>query len=77
MMDVVCEPETATEMDRTRLKYYTNAEINQIYYCKSYLNVKRISDLSTADGDLLLPSIAKGERSIRQCTSKLDNIKTR
>ncbi|OEU06244.1 hypothetical protein FRACYDRAFT_255620 [Fragilariopsis cylindrus CCMP1102] len=26
IMDVVCEPETETEMDRTRLKYYTNAE---------------------------------------------------
>ena len=65
IMDVVCEPETATEMDRTRLKYYTNAEINQVYYCKSYLNVKRISDLCTADGDFILPSIAKGERSIK------------
>ena len=27
-MDVVCEPETAKEMDRTKLKHYTNAEIN-------------------------------------------------
>ena len=64
-MDVVCEPQTETEMDRTRLKYYTNAEINPIYYCKSYLNAKRISDLYTADGDFILPSIAKGERSIK------------
>ena len=75
IMDVVCEPETAIELDRTRLKHYTNSEIKQIYYCKSYLNVKRISDLCTADGKFILPSIAKGERSIRQCMSKLNEIK--
>ena len=28
IMDVVCEPETAKEMDQTKLKHYTNAEIN-------------------------------------------------
>ncbi|OEU11118.1 hypothetical protein FRACYDRAFT_246229 [Fragilariopsis cylindrus CCMP1102] len=75
IMDVVCEPETAKEMDTTKLKHYTNAEIRQIYYCKSYLKVQRISDLCTADGHFILPSIAKGERSIRQCTSKLNEIK--
>jgi hypothetical protein len=71
-MDVVCSPTTATAMDCNKLKQYTYAEIRQIYYCKSYLNVKRISDLCTADGVFVLPSITKGERSIRQCTSKLD-----
>ena len=74
IMDVVCEPEAAQTLDRTKLKHYTNAEINQIYYCKNYLKVKRISDLCTADGAFIIPSIAKGERSIRQCTSKLTEI---
>jgi hypothetical protein len=54
---------------------YTDAEIRQIYYCKSFLYVQRISDLCTADGVFILPSIAKGERSIRQCASKLEEIK--
>jgi hypothetical protein len=74
IMDVVCVPTAASTLDRTQLKHYTDAEINQIHYCKSYLQVKRISDLCTADGAFILPSIAKGERSIRQCTSKLNEI---
>jgi hypothetical protein len=74
-MDVVCSPTTATAMDCNKLKQYTYAEIRQIYYCKSYLNVKRISDLCTAYGVFVLPSITKGERSIRQCTSKLEEIR--
>jgi hypothetical protein len=69
IMDVVCSPTTAKELDRNKLKHYTDAEIQQIYYCRSFLNVKRISDLCTADGIFILPSIAKGERSIRQCAS--------
>ncbi|OEU18182.1 hypothetical protein FRACYDRAFT_236453 [Fragilariopsis cylindrus CCMP1102] len=74
IMDVVCAPEAAQTLDRKQLKHYTDAEINQIYYCKSYLQVKRLSDLCTADGAFIIPSIAKGERSIRQCTSKLKEI---
>jgi hypothetical protein len=37
--------------------------------------VKRVSDLCTADGVFILPSILKGELSIRQCTSKLEDIR--
>jgi hypothetical protein len=75
IMDVVCAPTTALEMDRKYLKYYTDTEIRQIYYCKSFLNVQRVSDLCTADGDFILPSIAKGEQSIRQCASRLEAIR--
>jgi hypothetical protein len=75
IMDVVCSPTTTTKMARDKLLQYTDVEIRQIYYCKSYLNVKRISDLCTADGVFVLPSIAKGERSIRQCTTKLEEIR--
>jgi hypothetical protein len=75
IMDVVCSPSTAKEMEIEHLQYYTDAEIRQIYYCKSYLQVQRISDLCTADGVFVLPSVVKGERSIRQCASKLEEIK--
>jgi hypothetical protein len=75
IMDVVCSPNTAHEMDRNNLKHYKDTEIRQIYYCKSYLNVPWISDLCTADGDFVLPSIAKGERSIQQCASNLEGIR--
>jgi hypothetical protein len=59
IMDVVCLPNTATEMDRSNLKQYTDAEIIHLYYCKSYLKVKKISDLFTADGLFVLPSRVK------------------
>jgi hypothetical protein len=64
IMDVVCSPNTAHEMDRNNLKHYKDTEIRQIYYCKSYLNVQRISDLCIADGDFVLLSKVKGEQSI-------------
>jgi ribonuclease HI len=75
IMDIVCTPAKATEVDRKYLRQYTDAEIRQLHYCRSYLQVTRISDLCTADGVFILPSITKGERSIRQCASKLEEIK--
>jgi hypothetical protein len=75
IMDIVCSPATTTEMDTEYLQHYTDTEIRQIYYCKSYLQVQRVSDLCTADGVFVLPAIVKGERSIRQCASKLEEIK--
>jgi hypothetical protein len=74
-MDVVCEPTSAKELDRDCLRHYTDAEIRQLYYCKCYLKVKQISDLCTADGVFILPSILKGELSIRQCASKIEDIR--
>jgi hypothetical protein len=59
IMDVVCSLETTTELDKKQLKHYTDAEIRTIFYCKNYLQVKRISDLCTADGIFILPSIVK------------------
>jgi uncharacterized protein YbaR (Trm112 family) len=75
LMEVVCSPATVKELDKKFLKYFTDTEIRQTYYCKSYLNVQQISDLCTADGIFILPSIVKGERSIRQCASKLGAIR--
>jgi hypothetical protein len=75
IMDIVCAPTTAMELDRDFLGQYTDAEIRQVYYCKSYLKVKRVSDLCTADGVFILPSILKEELSIRQCASKLEDIR--
>jgi hypothetical protein len=74
IMDIVCSPATTTELDTEHLKHYTDTEIRQIHYCKNYLQVQRVSDLCTADGVFVLPAIAKGERSIRQCASKLQEI---
>jgi hypothetical protein len=49
-------------------------EIRKLYWCKSYLQVKRISDLCTADGKFILPNVQKGEPSMRQGSSRLGEI---
>jgi hypothetical protein len=74
-MDAVRSPTKTTELDTKQLRHYTDTEIRTIYYCKSYLQVKRLSDLCTADGTFVLPSVAKGKRSIRQSVSRLNDIK--
>jgi hypothetical protein len=75
IMDVVCSPTTTTELDRNKLKQYTDAKIRIICYCKNYLQVKRISDLCTADGLFVLPAIIEGKRSIRQNVLRLNDIR--
>ena len=74
IMDVVCSPLTTTSLQLDKLLQYTDMDIRKLYWCKSYLQVKRLSDLCTADGIFILPSILKGERSIRQCSSRLGEI---
>ena len=74
IMDVVCSPLAATSLTFDTLHQYKDMEIKEIYWCKSFLQVKRISDLCTADGTFILPNIYKGEKSIRQCSSRLGEI---
>ena len=74
IMDVVCNPQSAKALQTDKLLVYTDLEIRKIYWCKSYLQVKRISDLCTADGTFILPNVQKGERSIRQSSSRLKEI---
>jgi hypothetical protein len=74
IMDVVCSPSDVATLKTELLLHYTDMDIRKIYWCKSYLQVKRISDLCTADGTFVLPNIQKGERSIRQCSSRLREI---
>ena len=75
IMDVICSPSKMTALQNEHLKHYTNMEIRKLYWCKSYLQVKRISDLCTADGTFILPNVHKGQRSIRQSSSRLSEIK--
>jgi hypothetical protein len=74
IMDIVCSPLTTTSLQIDLLKIYTDMEIRKLFWCKSYLQVKRISDLCTADGTFILPNVYKGERSIRQSSSRLEEI---
>ena len=74
IMDIVCSPLTTTSLKIDTLHQYKDMEIKEIYWCKSFLQVKRISDLCTADGTFVLPNIYKGEKSIRQCSSRLEEI---
>ena len=74
IMDIVCSPLTTTSLKIDTLHQYKDMGIKEIYWCKSFLQVKRISDLCTADGTFVLPNIYKGEKSIRQCSSRLGEI---
>jgi hypothetical protein len=74
IMDVVCSPASAHSLQIDKFQKYSDMEIRKLFWCKSYLQVKRISDLCTADGTFVLPNVHKGERSIRQSSSRLHEI---
>ena len=48
---------------------FWDIDITKIYYCKSYLQVKWISDLCNADGSEVLCTVKDGIQSIRQSSS--------
>ena len=75
IMDAMMTPSQASSLQMEHLKHYTNMEIRKLYWCKSYLQVKRISDLCTADGTFVIPNVHKGQRSIQQSSSRLSEIK--
>jgi len=62
-MEVACSDPTIKDND-----------IKKIYFCKSYLQVKWISDLCTADGSNVLKSVKDGIRSIRQSSSRCEEV---
>lgn len=49
-------------------------DYKQIYYCRSYLQVKLKSDLMTAFGDLLADKIMQGCRMYQHSSSKKEEI---
>ena len=49
---------------------FSNRECKKIYYCKTYLQVKWLSDLLTADAKILPKGIYYGYRMITQSSSK-------
>ena len=65
LMDAVC----------ARLKKeLSDTNIRIISYCRNYLEVKRLSDICTADGHYIIPSVFEGKRSINQSQSCLEKI---
>ena len=52
----------------------SDANIRIINYCRNYLEVKRLSDICTADGQFILPSFWDGHRSVKQSKSRLEEI---
>ena len=63
IMEVACNDDELRAID-----------INKIYYCKSYLQVKWISDLCNADGSEVLRTVKDGIRSIRQSSSRNEEV---
>ena len=60
-MDVICSDPDIKDRDCKKL-----------YYCKTYLQVKWLSDLLTADAKELQKGIFHGQRMITQSSSKIE-----
>ena len=54
---------------------FTPGEILKINYCRIYLNVHTLSNITLADGYTIDPNILKGLLSLQSSTSKLPPIK--
>ena len=52
----------------------SDAKVRPINYYRNYLEVKRLSDICTADGQFILPSVWEGAKSVRQSQSRLEEI---
>ena len=63
IMDLVCNDHS-----------FSKAEIETVFYCKSYLEVKWVSDMCTVDGEQVHVGAVYGERSIRHSASKKEEI---
>ena len=65
LMDAVCA-KTKEEV--------SDANVRIINYCRNYLEVQRLSDICTADGQFIIRSVWDGDRSITQSQSLLEEI---
>ena len=65
LMDEVCEKP---------IKEVSDAIVRIINYCKNYLEVQRLSDICTADGQFILKSVWDGDLCITQSQSRLNEI---
>ena len=65
IMDVACDKPKEVLSD---------ADINKINYCRSYLQIHQLSDMCTADGIYILDTVFQGEQSINQSTSRTEEI---
>ena len=64
-MDVACDKPKQVLSD---------ADINKIHYCQSYLKIHQLSDMCTADRNYILDTVIKEERSINQSASRDNKI---
>ena len=65
LMDEVCEK---------TIKELSDANVRIINYCRNYLEVQRLSDICTADGQFILKSVWDGDLCITQSQSRLVEI---
>ena len=65
LMDEVCA-KTKEEV--------SDANVRIINYCRNYLEVQRLSDICTADGQFIRKSVWDGDLCITQSQSRLDEI---
>ena len=52
----------------------SDPNIRTVNYCRSYLEIKCLSDICTADDHYILPLVMEGQRSVTQSQSRLEEI---
>ena len=52
----------------------SDPKIRTINYCRNYLEIKRLSDICTADGHYIITSVFNGNQSVTQSQSRLEEI---
>ena len=50
----------------------SDTNINKIHYCRSYLQIPRLSNMCTADGNFIMDTVLKGKWSTNQSASMKD-----
>ena len=65
LMDAACE--------RSK-EELSDPNIRTINYCRNYLEVKRLSNMCTADGHYIIPLVFNGKQSVTQSQSRLEEI---
>ena len=65
LMDAVCAP---------MKEELSDAKVRTINYCRNYLEVKRLSDICSANRHYIITSVRDGNRLVTQCQSWLEEI---
>ena len=84
LLELACVPKPDPEREKDLMimdvacnkpkQVLSDADINKIHYCQSYLQIHQLSDMCTAVGNYILDTILKGKRSPNQSAFRTNKI---